>query len=114
MLESPDTNHKGNKRLMKRLLIFLSLKWDETVMRAWRISKVNTITYIVSFITVVLLFRLSDPPASIILTMIAAPIFAFVPVMVILMLQDVGPIFIDWIKDNWEEAGKRAKKNETK
>lgn len=95
-------------KLFKRILIFIQLKFDETIGFMWRFDKVATITSTISFVSTIYVFKNEPEPRF--LKLIASLMMAFIGYFIIVGIKEFFPLFIKWIKDNWEEAGKRVGK----
>lgn len=91
---------------VKRIKIFLRLKWDETVGVSWEYSKLTVITYVIS-VPIYVYFGMEEGYPFIGAFPLAMIMSIGVPLL-ILFCKDVGPDFLDWIKDNWEKAGKKS------
>jgi len=93
-------------KTIKRILIFLKLKWNETAVEAWKWNKTATLIFPIAFI-ISLSLMAQDDNVPIWLSMSLSLMLATIcPMFYYLIVVEGGPAFSKWIKDNWEKAGK--------
>ena len=89
---------------LKRILIFLGLKWDETLGKYPIHSTLFSITAIIVFI----FCRIIDP-YFILVDLVLSVVMGILNLVIYIAYDVISPDFYAWIKANWKKSGKILK-----
>ena len=87
--------------LLKQILVFLKLKYSETI----GMYPIETILFLIYFMLGFLFLVIYDNQIYLNLHIVLSMLISVVCLLCTTLLREFTPLFIFWIKDNWKQAG---------